>query len=491
MTIDDLLNLEESQTFDRKSIGIRAVDLSQHICAFANADGGCIAIGITDRERALEGVDEYQEKVNDLLRVPIDYCKPSVPIRAEMIPCIDRNGNNNHILLFHIEASASMHANQQDEVFLRVGDKSKKLGFEDRLSLMYDKGLRLFENTLIPDSSMQDIDLPFLNGHLQKIGYGKSAEEYLLQNRSFAALENGIMRLSASAILLFGLNPQHFFPRARIRFIRYEGNEAKTGTEMNVIKDVVFESKLLDQVRNAVAFVKTQIKEHTYLGTDGRFVTKSEYPEFVFTELIVNAVTHRDYAILGTDIQIRMFSNRLEFDSPGKLPGLVKPDNIRYTHFSRNPSIAEFLKQYSYVKEYGEGIDRICRELKQAGLPEIKINNDVFVLKATVYNATFEKPEIKTGNPEIQAQNPDIEQRTPDYNVIIARLKEYNYNKQTQDNAVRLFSTIKRGQIFSSADVAGILHCAMSTASEMIRKLKEAGLIEEVAGLGKGKCRIK
>ena len=80
-----------------------------------------------------------------------------------------------------------------------------------------------------------------------------------------------------------------------------------------------------------------------------------------------------------------MFDDRLVFESPGKLPGLVKPTNIRNTHFSRNPKIAAFLKAYHYVKEYGEGIDRIYRELEANGssAPVFSDDND-FILRISV-----------------------------------------------------------------------------------------------------------
>lgn len=76
MTIDDILTMEEGQVFDRKSIAISATALSNVICAFANADGGTIAIGISDKKHTIEGVDYENDKLNDLLRIPIDYCNP-------------------------------------------------------------------------------------------------------------------------------------------------------------------------------------------------------------------------------------------------------------------------------------------------------------------------------------------------------------------------------------------------------------------------------
>ena len=92
--------------------------------------------------------------------------------------------------------------------------------------------------------------------------------EYLKENRGFIKEKDGEIQISTAAILLFGKNPQNFFPRARIRFIRYEGTEEKFGTEMNVIKDVIFEGTLLKLINEAIAYLDTQVKEKTYLGPD-------------------------------------------------------------------------------------------------------------------------------------------------------------------------------------------------------------------------------
>ena len=79
-----------------------------------------------------------------------------------------------------------------------------------------------------------------------------------------------------------------------------------------------------------------------------------------------------------------MFDDRIVIESPGKLPGMVRPSNIRNTHFSRNPKIAAFLKTCRYVKEYGEGVDRMCRELEVNGVAPLSFYNDDFILKVSV-----------------------------------------------------------------------------------------------------------
>lgn len=87
----------------------------------------------------------------------------------------------------------------------------------------------------------------------------------------------GSLKISTACILLFGKNPQRFFPRARTRFIRYEGKQEKVGREMNVIKDVTFEGAILQQVRSTIDYLETQVSEHTFLGEHGVFVTRRNY----------------------------------------------------------------------------------------------------------------------------------------------------------------------------------------------------------------------
>ena len=397
MTIEEVLAVEEMQVFDRKSVNIAPKVLAIPIIAFANADGGTVAIGISDKTRRIEGVDYDIQKLNELLRVPFDFCVPTVKVEIEKVQCIDFKGRENHVLLMHIEPSMEVHANQADEVFMRVGDKSKKLAFEERMQLMYDKGERFFEDKPVPETDIEDIDLAFVEKYIAQIGYSKTAMEYLRENKGFIKEKNGKVQISSAAILLFGKNPQLYFPRARVRFIRYEGTEERVGTQMNVIKDVIFEGNILKMITDAVAYLDTQIKEKTYLGEDGLFVTEEEYPKFVRQEIIVNAVTHRDYSIRGTDIQIKMFDDRIVVESPGKLPGLVKTDNIRHTHFSRNPKIAEFLKVYSFVKEYGEGVDRMCKELDAVGLQDPEYRLNAFMLQTTIRNSTLTDKKPRFG----------------------------------------------------------------------------------------------
>ena len=166
-----------------------------------------------------------------------------------------------------------------------------------------------------------------------------------------------------------------------------------------------------------IAYLETQVEEHTFLGQHGQFVTNRDYPKFVIQEMVVNACCHRAYNIKGTESQIKMFDNRLVFESPSRLPGTVKPSNIRHTHFSRNPKLAQFLKAYDFVKEFSEGVDRVCRGLEANGTPHLSFHLDDFILKITIpkvasqvknqINATANSSK-RTINATVNAQNATV-----------------------------------------------------------------------------------
>ena len=120
MTIEEIQNSTEFQVFDRKSVRIDAKALAITIIAFANADGGRIALGVED-DGTLTGVDGKMEHVNELLRASFDYCLPSIAISTEYLEVTDLNGKRNHIILLTVPQSVRVHANQSDEVYYRVG----------------------------------------------------------------------------------------------------------------------------------------------------------------------------------------------------------------------------------------------------------------------------------------------------------------------------------------------------------------------------------
>jgi len=92
--------------------------------------------------------------------------------------------------------------------------------------------------------------------------------------------------------------------------------------------------------------------------------TLPAYPPTVVREAVVNALAHRDYGLAGATVDVTVWDDRVEIMSPGGLPGHITVDNMRSEHYSRNPRIMRVLKTLGYVEEYGEGVDRMFREME-------------------------------------------------------------------------------------------------------------------------------
>lgn len=215
----------------------------------------------------------------------------------------------------------------------------------------------------------------------------------------------------------------------------------------------MFEGRILDMVEKSLDFVRSQIKERTKLGADGRFHTTPEYPEFVWKEIIINAIAHRDYSIKGTDIQIKMFDDRITVESPGILPDIVRLNNLRTVHFSRNPNIARFLHEYDYVQEFGEGIDRMYNEMENAGLPAPEYTDNAFMLNVTIKNGVT--------NEVINDKNEVI-------------------NDTLSDNEQILYNVISVNPNITKLEMKAQTNLSMSTIDRNIKSLKEKGILQRV-----------
>jgi ATP-dependent DNA helicase RecG len=125
---------------------------------------------------------------------------------------------------------------------------------------------------------------------------------------------------------------------------------------------------LPDQIRRAEAFLVSNMKRGVRLVSLER-EEQVEYPTKAVREAIVNAVAHRDYSIRGDEIRVFMFSDRIEFYSPGRLPGHVTVDNIVEERFSRNEVIVQVLADMGFIEHLGYGIDRMIKLMRDYGLP--------------------------------------------------------------------------------------------------------------------------
>ncbi len=289
---------------------------------------------------------------------------------CELIKIKNEKNEDDHILLFHIEPSMNyIVRNQKDEVYCRQGDSSKKLTYDQIRSLEYDRKERNFETEIVMDSSVDDIDHEVVEIFKKKIETDLDNIS-VLKARGYLKNKNGTLRFTNAGMLLFGINPSIYFPCARLRVIKFEGNDFHTGTNMNVIKEKTFDKNIYRILNEAREFINSQLREFNYLNANGVFEKTLEYPEFAWYEGLVNAVTHRDYSNSGEQILVKIYENRMEISSPGKLGGYVTINTIQSKRYSRNPQIARTLVEFGIVRELNEGVKRIFHEMKQYSLKE-------------------------------------------------------------------------------------------------------------------------
>ena len=270
-------------------------------------------------------------------------------------------GEDDIVLVLDIEASSSHVISRlsDGEVFLRQNDRSVRLTRGQVLALEYDKGQRAFEDELIEDSSIEDVDHEVLDRYKGVLGTDLP-DEQVLRSRRF--MRDG--KLTVAGALLFASDPSAMMPQARVRVLRYDGTRAETGKRLNITKERVFCGPLPRVIEGAYSLISGMLREFQFLASDGKFRTVPEYPEFAWFEGLVNAVTHRDYAYRGDYVRVSVFDDRLEIVSPGALPNIVTLDNMMTTRYSRNPRIARTLVEFGWVRELNEGVPRIYSEMQ-------------------------------------------------------------------------------------------------------------------------------
>lgn len=434
----------EGQYLDRKSASKSPSELLRHLVAFANAEGGYLVVGIEDEKKnnIITGFKQPKaHRIEDFYKIARDIRSNILHLEFEEIPVVNYEGNDDVILIISVDISKNKVITMpNDDVYLRQGDESIKLSFEQRNRLAYDKGQQFFEDEIVEDARIEDIDFELVEQYRRLMSIEDSTVEQVLKARRFFKGNS----ITKAGILLFGKMPSMFFPQARVRFIRFDGDVMEPGKKFNAVKDVTFDEPIPKLIPHLKEFVMTQLRDFQYLDSDGKFKVVSEYPEFAWLEGIVNAITHRDYTVYGDYIKIFMYNNRIEIYSPGKLPNFVTIENMQEERFSRNPKIARTLAEFGWVRELNEGVKRIYSEMNNFFLkPPIYSepgNKVLLVLENNILNRHF----IIEENLEKRVLN--FKNLSTDERVII----HYMYNTNEKMTTSKAASLISRSRNYSS-----------------------------------------
>ena len=226
LTLDYMITKHENKYFDRKSAKVKPSDLSPLVSAFANADGGTIVVGISDKTKELEGINDFgEEKINEFIAIPKNGCKPMPSYDYEFINVINSKEQEDRLLLLHIYASVDqIIRTTNDSTYLRIADKTKELKGDDLRNLEYAKSTRHYEDEINRDAAIDDLDEALIKEYKEKLDASHLSTEQVLKARSFIKTQDGKDYLTNAAVLLFAKNVAQFYPICRVRFIRYDGN---------------------------------------------------------------------------------------------------------------------------------------------------------------------------------------------------------------------------------------------------------------------------
>jgi ATP-dependent DNA helicase RecG len=225
-----------------------------------------------------------------------------------------------------------------------------------------------------PGATLDDLDPDRVEAYRRELGQRRPGSRLLREPPRELLLRLGALagvggsRPTLTGILGFGRNPQRFYPSFTITFLHFAGTSTaqRNPEEPLFLDNREFRGTLVQMIDEARTAVLDKISKQALL--DG-FVRQDvlEYPEFAYREAIVNAVAHRDYELEGSHIQIRLFADRLEIQSPGGLGGNLTVENIVYEQYTRNPHVMRLLEDHGYVERRGLGVDQMIQSMNEAG----------------------------------------------------------------------------------------------------------------------------
>lgn len=378
--VEMLLDTVEGHFVDLKAIDISAASATKTASAFANTAGGEIIIGIDERvgdsgqERVWRGFED-PEAANGLIQA----LEAMSPLGNHYAIEFFQNGHQvgfvAHVTIFK---SREILSASNGKIYVRRGAQKLPVeGDEAIRRLNFDKGITTFEDEFL------DVDVKELSNSITAIEFmlnvvpTSEPETFLEKQR---VVIKG--RPTVAGVLLFSDEPQAILPkRSAIKLFRYS-TKAEGERDTLAFDPVTIEGSLYNLIYSAVEKSREIIESIQKLGPSG--LENVSYPEEALHEIVTNAVLHRDYSI-AADVQVRIFDDRVEIESPGKLAGHVTVANVLKEQYARNPKIVRLINKFPNPpnKDVGEGLNTAFAAMDKLRLkaPEIREHeNSVLVV---------------------------------------------------------------------------------------------------------------
>lgn len=390
----EIIGNGENSGVEFKRDVLQNYDLAKELVAFSNLEGGMVLLGV-EEDRNISGITrpDLEEWVMTTCR---DKIRPAIIPFFEVVREVEPGKD---VAIVRVTRGYDVHSlwhNASNRYYIRVGTQSREATQEELARLFQQRGAIRAELRPVSGATLADLDRRRLRDYFIRVRQqeappdeDEAAWKRLLINTEIMT-EEGV---TVGAVLLFGTTPNRFLPQAGIDAAAYQGTEkdyaarerlALRGpmTPLHDEKGAVLENGLVEQ---ALEFVRRNTPVSAVIEEDGKRVERPAYPQEVLREAIVNAVIHRDYLLSGTDIELSVYSNRLEIISPGRLPNGITPARMRAgTRAARNQLIKDVMRDYRYLEHMGMGIPRkIIQGMKAHNNtePELVEDQERFILR--------------------------------------------------------------------------------------------------------------
>jgi ATP-dependent DNA helicase RecG len=389
----EIINDGENSGVEFKRDELENHALAKELVAFSNLSGGRVLLGVEDDGR-ISGITRpnLEEWVMTACR---DKIRPSIIPFYEVVRDIEPAKD---VAIVSVTRGYDVHSvwhNNRNTYYIRVGTQSREPTPEELGRLFQQRGSFRAELRPVSGATLGDLDRRRLRDYFGRVRQqampadGDDADWKTLLMNTEIMTEEGV---TVGGMLLFGTTPNRFLAHAGIDAASFPGMEKDYAarertvlrgpmTPLLDINGAVVENGLVEQ---ALEFVQRNTPV-TAVIENGRRIEKQAYPPEVLREAVVNALIHRDYLLTSTDIELAVYSNRLEIISPGRLPNGITPERMRTgCRAARNQLLKDVMRDYRYLEHMGMGIPRkiiIGMMAHNRSVPDLIEEPERFVLR--------------------------------------------------------------------------------------------------------------
>ncbi len=370
----ELIANGENSGVEFKRDDVRPEDLAKEIAALLNLEGGYVLLGVED-DGSVSGLARDQGKAEEwVMQVIRDHVRPAaIPFWETIEWEAGRIVGVVHLPADSPDKPYKAKRGSHWITQIRMGTTSRDATDEEEARLYAQSGRLPYDLKPVIGATFEDLDQRRLADYFRSKraqnpppGEDDGAWRTLLLNTDLMVEDRGRAVPTVAAIVLFGRHSPRLVPQAGITAVAYPTAEKDyAATERAVLRGPTVglftpKNKLVEAgvIEEAVAFVRRNIGTASTT-IRGRRKDRPDYPDDVIREVVVNAIAHRDYTIVVTDIELSIYADRLEVISPGRLPNTVTVEKMRAGYrATRNELIKEVLRDYRYIEATGLGVPR-------------------------------------------------------------------------------------------------------------------------------------